>query len=114
MWPESPHVHGGQFVRRALGRLSSSAVCAVGAYRRIRGRSFPSSIACRPCPWRCSSEGEWSAGTQNVTASLHSSHSEHTRCARQLPKALGTMSKLLRGLAAGYGAKKLGGGCFST
>jgi hypothetical protein len=26
----------------------------------------------------------------------------------------GTMSKLLRGLAAGYGAKKLGGGCFST
>jgi hypothetical protein len=25
-----------------------------------------------------------------------------------------TMSKLLRGLAAGYGAKKLGGGCFTT
>jgi hypothetical protein len=25
-----------------------------------------------------------------------------------------TMSKLLRGLAAGYGAKKMGGGCFST
>ena len=24
------------------------------------------------------------------------------------------MSKLLRGVAAGYGAKKLGGGCFST
>jgi len=24
------------------------------------------------------------------------------------------MSKVLRGLAAGYGAKKLGGGCFST
>ena len=24
------------------------------------------------------------------------------------------MSKLLRGLAAGYGAKRLGGGCFST
>jgi hypothetical protein len=24
------------------------------------------------------------------------------------------MSRLLRGLAAGYGAKKLGGGCFST
>ena len=24
------------------------------------------------------------------------------------------MSKLLRSLAAGYGAKKLGGGCFST
>lgn len=24
------------------------------------------------------------------------------------------MSKLLRGLAAGYGAKKLGGGCVST
>jgi hypothetical protein len=24
------------------------------------------------------------------------------------------MSKLLRGLAAGYGAKKMGGGCFST
>lgn len=26
----------------------------------------------------------------------------------------GEMSKLLRGLAAGWGAKKLGGGCFST
>lgn len=25
-----------------------------------------------------------------------------------------TMSKILRGLAAGWGAKKLGGGCFST
>jgi hypothetical protein len=24
------------------------------------------------------------------------------------------MSKLLRGLTAGYGAKKMGGGCFST
>jgi hypothetical protein len=24
------------------------------------------------------------------------------------------MSKILRGLAAGYGAKKLGGGCIST
>ncbi len=24
------------------------------------------------------------------------------------------MSNLLRGVAAGYGAKKLGGGCFST
>jgi hypothetical protein len=24
------------------------------------------------------------------------------------------MSKILRGLVAGYGAKKLGGGCFST
>ena len=24
------------------------------------------------------------------------------------------MSKVLRGLAAGYGAKKLGGGCFTT
>ena len=24
------------------------------------------------------------------------------------------MSKLLRGLAAGYGAKKMGGGCIST
>lgn len=25
-----------------------------------------------------------------------------------------SVSKLLRGLAAGYGAKKLGGGCFTT
>ena len=25
-----------------------------------------------------------------------------------------SMSKLLRGVAAGWGAKKLGGGCFST
>ena len=34
---------------------------------------------------------------------------------RATTHALGTtMSKLLRGVAAGYGAKKLGGGCFST
>jgi hypothetical protein len=26
----------------------------------------------------------------------------------------GSVSKLLRGLAAGYGAKKLGGGCLTT
>ena len=30
------------------------------------------------------------------------------------PGGRARMSKLLRGLAAGYGAKKLGGGCFST
>ena len=34
---------------------------------------------------------------------------EHDNCPRHAD-----MSKLLRGLAAGYGAKKLGGGCFST
>jgi hypothetical protein len=36
--------------------------------------------------------------------------------AHWLPKHCGdhAMSKLLRGLAAGYGAKKLGGGCIST
>jgi hypothetical protein len=31
-----------------------------------------------------------------------------------LPADRAEMSKLLRGLAAGYGAKKLGGGCIST
>ena len=37
------------------------------------------------------------------------------RCARQHSITQESdMSKLLRGLAAGYGAKKLGGGCFST
>jgi hypothetical protein len=30
------------------------------------------------------------------------------------PDRGGGMSKLLRGVAAGWGAKKLGGGCFST
>jgi len=30
------------------------------------------------------------------------------------PSHAPSMSKLLRGLAAGYGAKKMGGGCFST
>ena len=30
------------------------------------------------------------------------------------PRSERDVSKLLRGLAAGYGAKKLGGGCFST
>jgi hypothetical protein len=32
----------------------------------------------------------------------------------KITKRGGIMSKLLRGLAAGWGAKKLGGGCFST
>ena len=43
------------------------------------------------------------------------------RAQRDSPHAVGpshieehVMSKILRGLAAGYGAKKLGGGCFST
>jgi hypothetical protein len=31
-----------------------------------------------------------------------------------LPATRTFMSKLLRGIAAGYGAKKLGGGCFTT
>ena len=31
-----------------------------------------------------------------------------------LPARKSFMSKLLRGIAAGWGAKKLGGGCFST
>ena len=39
-------------------------------------------------------------------ASVHDLHSSE--------RGLTVMSKLLRGLAAGYGAKKLGGGCFST
>lgn len=30
------------------------------------------------------------------------------------PNRIKPMSKLLRGLAAGYGAKKLGGGCITT
>ena len=30
------------------------------------------------------------------------------------PSRLCTMNNLIRGLIAGYGAKKLGGGCFST
>lgn len=33
----------------------------------------------------------------------------HARCLR-----CPDMSKLLRGVAAGWGAKKLGGGCFTT
>src|SRR5689334_1823155 len=33
---------------------------------------------------------------------------------RELFQRRNEMSKLLRGVAAGYGAKKLGGGCFST
>lgn len=35
------------------------------------------------------------------------------RDGRSIPHEI-IMSKLLRGIAAGYGAKKLGGGCFST
>jgi hypothetical protein len=38
-----------------------------------------------------------------------------SRLAGRSPHGRGvTMSKLLRGVAAGYGAKKMGGGCFST
>jgi hypothetical protein len=35
-------------------------------------------------------------------------------CARDRSVNVGVVSKLLRGLAAGWGAKKLGGGCFGT
>jgi hypothetical protein len=36
-------------------------------------------------------------------------------CRRRWPAVtLAPMSKLLRGLAAGWGAKKMGGGCLST
>ena len=37
-----------------------------------------------------------------------------TREMRAFTYTEGIMSKLLRGLAAGWGAKKLGGGCIST
>jgi hypothetical protein len=33
---------------------------------------------------------------------------------RTIAKGSARMSRLLRGLVAGYGAKKLGGGCFTT
>lgn len=36
-----------------------------------------------------------------------------TMCVRLPPRGT-SMSKILRGLAAGWGAKKLGGGCFTT
>ena len=45
--------------------------------------------------------------------SVRTVHSD-LRIAATTPIRHGNMSKLLRGLAAGYGAKKLGGGCFST
>jgi len=38
----------------------------------------------------------------------------HLRGTVKLTFTSRTMSKLLRGMAAGYGAKKMGGGCFST
>jgi hypothetical protein len=41
-------------------------------------------------------------------------HSRQHVVNAQALNAKATMSKILRGVAAGYGAKKLGGGCFST
>jgi hypothetical protein len=54
----------------------------------------------------------WSTATRDarrstLDARVATTHSTSTA-------GLTIMSKLLRGLAAGYGAKKLGGGCFST
>jgi len=46
-------------------------------------------------------------------ATLHL-HAESRRDFHELQRGEEPMSKLLRGVAAGYGAKKLGGGCFST
>lgn len=46
------------------------------------------------------------AGPRSVRT-LHFAHSNRIEHGHE-------MSKLLRGVAAGYGAKKLGGGCFST
>ena len=53
-----------------------------------------------------------------TVCSLHTHHAPPLHCGRRGPvltllREMG-MSKILRGLAAGYGAKKLGGGCFST
>ena len=39
---------------------------------------------------------------------------DHSTVHPHATNAQATMSKILRGLAAGYGAKKMGGGCFST
>ena len=47
-----------------------------------------------------------------VGAGTTTFHSRSTDCS--FSDWRGVMSKLLRGVAAGYGAKKLGGGCFST
>jgi hypothetical protein len=41
-------------------------------------------------------------------------HAKGVSVEERYPNGETTMSKLLRGVAAGYGAKKLGGGCFST
>jgi len=53
-----------------------------------------------------------------AVCSLHTHDAPPLHCGRRGPilTLLGgmCMSKILRGLAAGYGAKKLGGGCFST
>jgi len=46
----------------------------------------------------------------------HESHSRNgnTGTVLQVDGGERTMSKILRGVAAGWGAKKLGGGCFTT
>jgi hypothetical protein len=45
---------------------------------------------------------------------LYCADRDETRGGHTEAKGRAALSKLLRGLAAGWGAKKLGGGCIST
>jgi hypothetical protein len=90
----------------------------------FRERLAPSSLA--PPPHAGSATAIAAAAITHATSTFrnhvrpHAVRSVHQRpCAvparyRITPSAEVEMSKLLRGLAAGYGAKKLGGGCIST
>jgi hypothetical protein len=55
-------------------------------------------------PWE-----QWMCQQVLLRRTLPGHELRHASCTR-----MSFMSKLLRGIAAGWGAKKLGGGCFST
>ena len=63
-----------------------------------------------------SSRDAWGAGRVGAVVGTNGATAPaRERFTNPSPReALALMSKLLRGVAAGYGAKKLGGGCFST
>lgn len=70
-----------------------------GGFAGLIAGAVPSSRACPSA----------SAGIERTVRSLHLPRATVDQSPHET-----IMSKLLRGVAAGYGAKKLGGGCFST
>ena len=90
----------------AFVKLSRAMRCGRSSYVRVFCRAV---VSDRPWKWTVGRPQGDAIGAKRSVWSVHlAATQQRPHLQRQ------TMSKLLRGLAAGYGAKKMGGGCFST